>query len=228
MRNINIVKIGASVTDNPEALKKFLHDFARMTGDKILVHGSALPSGCADTSEDAQMACAALVNKRIVAMLQAQGIDAIGVCGADADCMTATPDGTIETVHGPFFVEQLGEVRTPVICAFAHDGHGHLVPCNADDVARAVALGMVSMDFHVALTYCIDQPGVLADLDRPASIVEEITTETLPELIESGAIAQTMLPQARYALEAARLGIAEVIVKHPANLLAPAGTYITA
>ena len=36
---ITVVKIGGNVIDNPEALKAFIADFAKMPGKKILVHG---------------------------------------------------------------------------------------------------------------------------------------------------------------------------------------------
>lgn len=258
MRNVNVVKIGASVTDSPEVLEKFLHDFSRMTGDKILVHGGGreatrlaeklgvetrMVDGRRITSPEmldvAVMVYAGLVNKRIVAHLQALSTDAIGLCGADADCITAVRRppvndidygmvGDIEAVNGPFFTQQLDEVRTPVVCAIAHDGKGQLLNCNADGVARAVALGMVSMDFHVTLTYCIDQPGVLSDLNNPQSVIPEISSELLPELIEQGTITEGMLPKVNYALEAAKLGIAQVVIKQASDLLQPTGTYITA
>lgn len=36
---IRVIKIGGNVVDNPEALKRFVKDFATLDGAKILVHG---------------------------------------------------------------------------------------------------------------------------------------------------------------------------------------------
>ena len=41
---INVVKIGGNVIDNPSALLNFLTDFARLEGEKILVHGGGKES----------------------------------------------------------------------------------------------------------------------------------------------------------------------------------------
>ena len=99
---IKVVKIGGNVIDNEAALAQFVVDFAALEGPKILVHGGGklatrlaekleIPTTMIDGRRvtDAQtldvvtMVYAGLVNKGVVAKLQAAGCNAIGLSGAD-------------------------------------------------------------------------------------------------------------------------------------------------
>ncbi|HTG56020.1 MAG TPA: hypothetical protein VL943_07130, partial [Niabella sp.] len=104
-----VIKIGGNVIDNPEALKNFLKDFAQVKGNKILIHGggkiatkigdqlgvqSKYINGRRITDDDTidivTMVYGGLVNKKIVAQLQALQTNAIGLTGADANTIPAT------------------------------------------------------------------------------------------------------------------------------------------
>ena len=99
---IKVVKIGGNVIDNEAALERFVADFAALEGEKVLVHGGGklatrlaekleIPTTMIDgrrvtdrgTLDIVTMVYAGLVNKRVVAMLQAAGCNAIGLSGAD-------------------------------------------------------------------------------------------------------------------------------------------------
>ena len=109
LKNITIVKIGGNVVDDPEALRRFAADFARLQGRRILVHGGGkeatrmsqalgIPTTMIDgrrvtdaaTLDVVTMVYSGLVNKRIVALLQSLGCNAAGFCGADAGLVRAT------------------------------------------------------------------------------------------------------------------------------------------
>ena len=153
---INIVKIGGNVVDSPDALAQFIADFAAMPGQKILVHGGGkeatrlagrlgvetqMIEGRRVTSREmldvATMVYAGLVNKRIVAMLQAAGCNAMGLSGADAGVIRArrrAPEpvdygyvGDIAEVDGSLIATLLRSGIVPVFCAITHDGHGSLL-----------------------------------------------------------------------------------------------------
>lgn len=98
MERITVVKIGGNVIDDAAALRRFLADFAAIDGAKILVHGGGkLATRLAQRLElkvemvDGRritdrgmldvvtMVYAGLVNKQIVAGLQAAGCNAIGM-----------------------------------------------------------------------------------------------------------------------------------------------------
>lgn len=168
---IRVVKIGGNVVDNPEALATFVSDFKRLAGPKILVHGGGKEATRlsaalgiethmiegrrvtdADTLDVVTMVYAGLINKRIVARMQAIGLDAIGLSGADAGLVTASRRSPVPVDYGfvgdidPMDVNEtvltmlLKQNLTPVICAIMHDGNGTLLNCNADTVASAIAV----------------------------------------------------------------------------------------
>lgn len=108
MEKITVVKIGGNVIDDPAVLKRFIADFAAMPGPKILVHGGGkvatrlaerleLKVQMVDgrritdkgTLDVVTMVYAGLVNKQLVASLQAEGCNALGMSGADGNAVTA-------------------------------------------------------------------------------------------------------------------------------------------
>lgn len=108
MKSVTVVKIGGNVIDDPAALKRFLGEFAALEGAKILVHGGGklatrlaerleLKTQMVDgrritdrgTLDVVTMVYAGLVNKQLVAGLQAEGCNALGLSGADGNVVTA-------------------------------------------------------------------------------------------------------------------------------------------
>lgn len=255
---MRVVKIGGNVVDNPQALMSFLKDFSQLAGPKILVHGGGkeatrlgealgIPSVMIDgrrvtdraTLDVVTMVYAGLINKRIVALLQSIGVDAIGLSGADASIIRATRRNPEPIDYG--FVGDIDPLDvkdrmlaaltdrglTPVVCAIMHDGAGTLLNCNADSVASAIATGM-SRCGRCSLIYCFEKPGVLADPDDDSSVIERIDSRNLEALKASGAITKGMIPKITNALAATDSGVSEVIIKSSADLLSGGGTIIKA
>ena len=185
LNRVKVVKIGGNVIDNPEALSDFIDKFSRLSGPKILVHGGGKEAtrmakglGLETTMIDGRrvtdasmldictMVYAGLVNKRIVAAMQAKGIDAIGFSGADGDLIRATrrPASPVDygyvgdispiDVKDSLLSKLLLSGLTPVVCAIMHDGNGQLLNCNADSVASAVAIG-ISRQAKTDLIFCL-------------------------------------------------------------------------
>ncbi|MBD5174682.1 MAG: acetylglutamate kinase [Bacteroidales bacterium] len=257
MERITVVKIGGNIVDSPEALAQFVSDFAALTGPKILVHGggkeatrlstrleipTTMIEGRRVTSRETLDVCtmvyAGLVNKRIVAMLQAAGVNAIGLSGADGNAITATRRAAVPVDYG--FVGDISPegVRpellagllaggfVPVFCAITHDGAGTLLNCNADTIASAVAIAAANIA-PTDLVYCFEQPGVMEDIDRPDSLIPHITPATYADLRARGVVNKGMLPKLDNAFRAIALGVASVQIKHAANLTVPLGTTLT-
>ena len=207
MERITVVKIGGNVIDNPEALKAFLAEFAAIEGPKILVHGGGkLATRLAErlelkvqmvdgrritdkgTLDVVTMVYAGLVNKQIVAGLQALGCNAIGLSGADGNAVTAhrrAPQpidygfvGDIDRVDSALLQRLLEGGLVPVFSAIMHDGHGTLLNCNADSVASAVALGAAAIA-PTDLVFCFEKAGVLRDPEDEGSVIPEITAVAL-------------------------------------------------
>lgn len=256
MNRITVVKIGGNVVDNPEALSRFVKAFAAHDGPKILVHGggkeatrlsqrleipTTMIEGRRVTSRETldvvTMVYAGLVNKRIVAMLQAEGCDAIGLSGADANAITATrrpaepvdygyvgdisPDG----VNDRLIASLLDAGLTPVYCAITHDGKGTLLNCNADTIASSVAIG-ASRILPTDLIYCFEQPGVMEDIERPDSLIPLITPESYADLRARGIVNKGMIPKLDNSFHAIDSGVESVIIKHADNLGNTLGTVL--
>lgn len=255
MEVLKVIKIGGNVIDNDLALERFLRDFASLEGRKILVHGGGkLATRMAERLEIKQtmvegrrvtdkatldivtMVYAGLINKRIVAMLQSFGCNAMGMSGADGAIIRAnrrSPEpidfgfvGDIAEVDGKRLQQLTSEGITPVICSIMHDGKGGLLNCNADSVASAVAAG-VAREEAAELHFCFDKAGVLRDVNDPTTLISEITAESYPALRAEGVISDGMIPKVENALRSVAEGLQRVVIKHSDELTNPeAGTSI--
>lgn len=254
MKKITVVKIGGNVIDDPAVLKRFLGEFASLAGPKILVHGGGkLATRLAErlelqvqmvdgrritdkgTLDVVTMVYAGLVNKQLVAGLQAAGCNALGLSGADGNALTArrrSPEpvdygfvGDIEKVDHTLLGRLLEAGITPVFCAIMHDGKGTLLNCNADSVASAVALGAAQVA-PTELIFCFEKAGVLRDPDDATTLIREITAATYPPLKADGTVSKGMIPKIENALKAVANGVRSVTIKHSDNLLNETGTTI--
>lgn len=253
---INVVKIGGNVIDNPTALADFIKIFSSLKGSKILVHGGGKEATRLSndmgietvmiegrrvtdraTLNIVTMTYAGLINKRIVAMLQADGCNALGFSGADGNIIKATRRPTTPIDYG--FVGDIDPkdvndtlIRIlleagiiPVVCAICHDGNGTLLNCNADSVASAIAVG-ASRIAPTVLTYCFEKAGVLANIEDDESVIPIITKNNFQTLKENGTIAKGMIPKLINALESASKGVREVRICKAEDLLTDSGTVI--
>lgn len=256
IQKINVVKIGGNVIDDPAALSEFVDIFSKMEGPKVLVHGGGKEAtrlsksmGIETTMIDGRrvtdrdtldivvMTYAGLINKRIVALLQAAGCDALGFSGADGNIIKASrrPANPIDygfvgdidpnDVNDSLIRILLNAGITPVICAICHDGKGTLLNCNADSVAAAVAVGC-SRIAPTFLTYCFEKAGVLADVDDDSSVIPLITNESFKDLKEKGIIIKGMIPKLTNALDSAAKGVSEVRICKAEALCSESGTII--
>lgn len=253
---IKVVKIGGNVIDNPEALDSFVRDFASLEGDKILVHGGGklatrlcerldIPTTMIEgrrvtdeqTIDVVTMVYAGLINKKIVAKLQAAGCNAIGLSGADGGVIKATRrapkpidfgfvgDISTEGINADFLVRLVEQGVVPVVCSIMHDGEGVLLNCNADSVASSVAVAVAQKD-ATELLFCFEKRGVLTDVDDPDSVIAEIRPESYRELLSSGVVNKGMIPKIDGAFSAIDRGVSRVTIKHSAELLEDSGTKI--
>lgn len=255
--HITVVKIGGNVVDNPEALSRFIENFVKLGGRKILVHGGGKEatrlSGALgietvmidgrrvtdrQTLDVVTMVYAGLVNKRIVAMLQEAGCNAIGLSGADGNAIKAVRrqanpvdygfvgDINPADVNTDLIVSMIDSGLCPVFCAITHDGNGTLLNCNADSVASALAVA-ISKSNTVDLIYCFEKKGVLTDVDNPSSVISNINRDSYTKLLDIGIISKGMMPKLVNALAAVDFGVNSVTIKHADDLIKNAGTTIS-
>ncbi|MBR2116354.1 MAG: acetylglutamate kinase [Alistipes sp.] len=254
---IKVVKIGGNVIDSEEALSSFVSDFASIEGPKVLVHGGGklatrlaerldIPTTMidgrrvtdSDTLDVVTMVYAGLVNKRIVAMLQSLGCNAIGLSGADGGAVRATRraanpidfgfvgDISVEGVDAAFIRNLIEQGIVPVFCSIMHDGKGQLLNCNADSVASAVAVGLAT-ECDTELLFCFEKRGVMRDVDDDTSVIANINREGYKTLLAEGVVNKGMIPKIDGAFRALECGVKVVTIKHSAELAdSSAGTKI--
>lgn len=254
MEKIRVIKIGGNVIDNPEVLDRFLADFARIEGKKILVHGGGklatrltkelgyevqMIEGRRVTDRQTldvvTMVYAGLCNKQIVAKLQALGCNAIGLSGADGNIVRAHRRpakpidygfvGDIDSVDSTLLGHLLEVGLTPVFCAIMHDGESSLLNCNADSVTQAIALGAAALA-PTDLIFCFEKRGVLRDAEDDSSVIERITPTSYQSLKAEGIVSGGMIPKIENALQAIAAGVSSVCIKHADDLLTEGGTTI--
>lgn len=249
---IQVIKIGGGVLENEAQRNHFLQQFAAIEGPKVLVHGGGrlattmaermgVPTTMIDgrrvtdkeTLDIVTMVYGGLVNKQVVAQLQAMGINAIGLTGADGGWMQAVKRplkngidygfvGDVTTVNGSLLRTLLNSGLTPVIAPITFCQEGILLNTNADTVASQTAISLAP---DVQLTFCFEKAGVLRNADDDTSLIERITPETYTSLKEDGVVSGGMIPKIDNAFTALEQGVQAVRITHSTNLLG--GTVIT-
>lgn len=242
MNNLTLIKIGGNVIDKPDALSRFLTAFAHLPGSKILVHGGgkiatqvAEKLGVPTTMVDGRritdqpmldvvtMVYGGLVNKQIVAKLQALDVNAIGLTGADAGTVLAHKRpvndidyglvGDIEEIDSGQIQFFLRQELTPVFAPITYSKAGDLFNTNADTMASAVAVDMARHN-DVTLVYCFEKKGVLADPANDDSVIATLTPAGYAEYKVAGTINKGMIPKLDNAFNALRNGVSRVIICH--------------
>lgn len=253
-RKLNIVKVGGAVVENEESLQSLLKSFSELKGLKILSHGggkiatkiaaslgveSKMIDGRRVTSAEmlkvVTMVYAGLVNKTVVARLQALGVNALGLTGADMNIIRSVRRPAQPVDFG--FVGDVKEVDTkalsklidagavPVLAPLTHDKEGSMLNTNGDTIASSVAQAL-SKEYEITLTFVSDTPGVMKDLNDPESLIPTITKADFASLVEDGTISEGMIPKLQNAFDAIESGVTRVVITSVKDL--EGGTTITA
>lgn len=247
---LTVIKVGGKIVEDEATLTQLLKDFSAIEGPKVLVHGGgrsatkiAAQLGIESTMiggrrvTDAEMlrvvtmVYGGLVNKNIVARLQACGINALGLTGADMNVMLShkrplkkvTMDdgseqmvdfgyvGDVDKCDGKMLATLIEQGVTPVMAPLTHDKQGNLLNTNADTIAGETAKALAPY-FDVTLIYSFEHAGVLTDPDDEASVIPLITAETFAQLKADGTVSGGMIPKIENALEAIGNGVKQVII----------------
>ncbi len=254
--NITIVKVGGAVVEDEAQLVQLLRDFTAIEGAKILVHGGGrratkiaerlgiktkMVDGRritdADMLEVVTMVYGGLVNKNVVARLQALGCDAIGLTGADANILLSVKRplkngvdfgfvGDVKQANGSKIAHLINAGLIPVIAPLTHDGQGHMLNTNADTMASETAKAMAAAGYDVTLIYAFEKPGVLRDADDDDSVIEKINHTDFEAYKTDGTISGGMLPKIENALAAVDAGVKRVIITKATAIDGQHGTVI--
>ena len=256
MDKLTIVKVGGAVVEDSAQLQTLLENFCAIEGKKILVHGggrratkvaaslgieSKMVGGRRITDsamlEVVTMVYGGLVNKNLVAQLQARGVNALGVTGADMDVIRSHKRPPVENVddNGEKSLIDFGFVGdvdradgecmshlidngiTLVVAPLTHDGNGNILNTNADTIASTVAKALAKK-YEVTLIYSFEKKGVLSNPDDDESVIPLITREIFKMYEKNGIISGGMKPKVENALSAVESGVSRVVITLADNL----------
>lgn len=253
--HLTIIKVGGKIVENSESLNSLLKDFAAVEGKKLLVHGGGrsatqmaarlgvetkMVDGRRITDEAmlevVTMVYGGLVNKRIVAGLQALGIDAVGLTGADMNIVLSDKRkvssvdygwvGDVKRVNAEAVATLIESGCCPVVAPLTHDGCGHMLNTNADTMAGEMAKAMAA-HYDVTLMFCFEKPGVLADENDDSSLIPTITPAVLDDLKRRGVVSGGMIPKLDNAIACVSAGVESVVITQADRIADPyAGTKI--
>lgn len=255
MERLTIIKVGGKVVEDKDSLEQLLVQLSQIRGKRILVHGGGqLATNLAEklgietlmiegrritdaaTLEVVTMVYAGLVNKNIVAGLQAKGCNAIGLTGADLNVIRAVkrPVKTIDYGYvGDIMGVNTSELRmllneevVPVMAPITHDGKGQLLNTNADTIAADLAIEL-SNYYTVNLFYCFEKKGVLLNPDDENSVISELTYDRFKELQLEGIIKEGMIPKLDNGFGAMRNGVSQVLITNPLLISMARGTRLS-
>lgn len=255
-QSLTIIKVGGKIVEEPATLSRLLEDFSALPGLKILVHGGGRSATAvaarlgvetrmvdgrrvtdAEMLRVVTMVYGGLVNKTIVAGLQAHGVNALGVTGADMNLLLSDRRpvkdvdygfvGDVKSVNTLGFRGLLGMGVVPVIAPLTHDGHGSMLNTNADTMAGETAKAL-SVDYDVTLIYCFERPGVLKDETDDDSVIGSITPAVYDWLKDEGIVSGGMIPKLDNAFAALAGGVKKVVITCASAIADPdAGTAVT-
>ena len=243
---LNIIKVGGAIVEDETSLEGLLMSFSSLKGKKILVHGGgkiatqvASKLGIETQMIDGRritsapmlkvvtMVYGGLVNKDIVARLQALGENAIGLTGADMNLIMS-----VKRPVDPVNFGYVGDVKfvnvrslkslpeagaVPVLAPLTHDKEGTMLNTNADTIASSVAKAL-SGEYSVTLTFCSSTPGVLKDVNDPTTLVSKISKADFRAMVSDGSISEGMIPKLQNAFEAINAGVSKVVITSAGNL----------
>lgn len=235
-----VIKIGGNIIDDAQRLNAFLQSYAALPGKKILIHGGGklatklaadlnVPQQMidgrritdAETLKIVTMVYAGYINKNIVATLQQNHLNAIGLCGVDGNVIFATKRvhptidygyvGDVQHVKDIFLKSLLDQNIAVVLAPITHNGEGLLLNTNADTIAQEIATAMAA-HYEVNLVYSFEKAGVLTDVNDENSVIPVLTKALYQQYKEEEKIFAGMIPKLDNAFAAIDKGVNKVII----------------
>lgn len=251
---LTVIKVGGKIVEEEATLNQLLNNFAAIEGHKVLVHGggrsatkiatqlgieSKMVNGRritdAETLKVVTMVYGGLVNKNIVAGLQARGVNALGLTGADMNVIRSAKRpvkevdygfvGDVKKVDASLLSDLIYKGVVPVMAPLTHDGEGNMLNTNADTIAGETAKALAQL-FDVTLVFCFEKKGVLRDENDDDSVIPQITPAEFNQYVADGIIQGGMIPKLENSFEAINAGVSEVVITLASAINGDSGTRI--
>nr|UAD88297.1 acetylglutamate kinase [Gracilaria tikvahiae] len=164
------------------------------------------------TMELVEMVLVGKVNKDLVSLFNRSSNLAVGLSGKDANLITASsfftdqPDnytGKVEKVNLDIINLLLSHGYIPVIASVASDLNGQSYNINADSVAGAIA-ECLNAEKLILLT---DTPGIMSNIDNPATLIKHLDIEKLEDLKNQQIIIGGMIPKVDCCIQALKKNV---------------------
>lgn len=254
MEKLTLIKVGGKIVEEEATLRQLLNDFSAIEGYKVLVHGggrsatkiaaqlgieSKMVNGRritdAETLKVVTMVYGGLVNKNIVAGLQALGVNALGLTGADMNLMRSKKRpvkdvdygfvGDVEEVNADLLASLIHQGIVPVLAPLTHDKEGNMLNTNADTIAGEAAKALAK-HFEVTLVFCFEKKGVLMDENDDESVIPEIDRIAFADYVQKGIIQGGMIPKLENSFNAIDAGVKQVIITQASEIHKGKGTKV--
>ncbi|WP_185882703.1 acetylglutamate kinase [Blattabacterium cuenoti] len=244
---IHIVKIGGHIINDPKLLNISIQSFCKLEGYKIFIHGGGekannvmdrmgIPKKMIrgrrvtdkKTLEVVVMIYAGYINKNIVSLLQGYNCNALGLSGADGNCIKSffrskeknidygyVGDIDIKNINIHFIKLLLKNDLVPVLCPITHNGYGTLLNTNADTISSHIAIALSNDNNQVDLHLCFEKKGVLRNINNPKSFLKKINFDLFQKMKQDHTIFNGMIPKLENAFFAFQNGVKKVSIGHP-------------
>ena len=255
MEKLVLIKVGGKIVEEENTLRQLLKDFAAIEGHKVLVHGGGrsatklaaelgvetkMVNGRRITDADmlriVTMVYGGLVNKNIVAKLQALGVNALGLTGADMNLIRSEKRpvkevdygyvGDVKEVNAELLAGLIKQGIVPILAPLTHDKEGHLLNTNADTIAGEATKALAKY-FEVTLMFCFEKKGVLMDENDDESVIPEIDREAFKKYVDEGIIQGGMIPKLENAFQAIDAGVKRVVITQASEINNGTGTIVS-
>ncbi len=229
-----VIKLGGHAMGSDEAMQSFARDVVLMNQvgvNPVIVHGggpaisemldkldirSEFVGGRRVTDaavmDVVEMVLGGLINKRIVAAINAEGGRAVGLSGKDGNLMVCKPaDPALGFVGAPERMDTrvlralFDAKMVPVIAPLGVGPDGQAYNVNGDTAAGAIA-GALHARRLLLLT---DVAGVK---DASGAVVTELTAAQIRQMTAAGDIAGGMIPKTETALAALEAGVRAAVI----------------
>jgi acetylglutamate kinase len=232
-----VVKYGGSTLGGSTSLADFANDIVLMRSvgmRPVVVHGGGPQIGelmgrlgkksefrdglrvtDAETLDIARMVLVGKVNRDIVATVNVHGPLAVGVSGEDAGVIQASLRdpalgfvGDIAKVNPELLARLIAENLVPVVATIGSDETGQAYNINADTAASAIAVALEAEK----LVFLTDVEGIRGAPADPGSVLSQLSSAQVGQLIANGTVAGGMVPKARAAMAAVAGGVPQATI----------------
>jgi len=231
-----VIKYGGNAMESPKLKELVMQDIAllKLVGiNVVIVHGGGpaisemmkrlgmepkFVDGYRYTDEETmmvtEMVLSGLINKELVAAVNAHGIKAVGLSGKDNRLIVAKRKGPkdiglvgeIVSIHPEVIETLLSGGYVPVISPVGVGEDGTTYNINADVAAGEIAIALRAYK----LIYMTDVKGIYEDIKDEKTFLSTVDEKTIARLKKEGRISEGMIPKIDSALKAVKSGVEKV------------------